>query len=134
MKKYIILSFFIAFLSCEDIIDQAIDNAIEANENENTLFVSIKNNTQFTFDDPKITVDDYTYVFQDVPPDSYSGGTVFAYTYSEAKVTTKINGELFVFIPLTLHESTLVTKGNYIFELDILDYDQQKLSIKRVKF
>ncbi len=128
MKKFLLLT-LITFYSCSDIFERIIDNAIPEPE---TLQISIKNTTQYTFENSQIVIDGYTYYFQDIPPNYFSGSHVFAYAYSDAFIRVKINGNLFIYSPLVNDESTKVTKGTYTFEVSILNYEQGKLAVHRI--
>lgn len=116
MKYLVFLISFIALCSCSRATDAIIDSAFPEPEK---LEIGIKNNTNTTFLRTEIVASNGNLVFQQIPPNSYSGFYEMSAMYSEVEITVQTETGYYSFSPTSYDEDTRVTKGRYYFEVSI---------------
>lgn len=131
MKKLIFFFLFSGLFSCEAILENAIEDSID---NKPKLMVRVKNDTPFLFKRTEIIANNGKVVFQPIDPSYYGSSDQFLSVYDEIEISIKTENKHYYYKPLFYKESTLVTKGSYIFEVSLSESNNSKIVIKRVKF
>lgn len=131
MNKYIFLLFCSLFLSCEDVLDQIIENSIKEDPE---LTVIVKNDTPYSFKRTEIiTKNGEKVVFQIIDSGSYGISDLFNFIYDEIEINIQTESKYFSYKPKYYKENFKVFDGRYTFKVSISDTDKSKLVIKRVK-
>jgi len=120
MKKIFILLIGFVFYDCSHITE----NVIENNFPDDALEVGVKNNTPYLFKRTEISNDGHTYVYQQIAPNQLSEFKSFNKVYSDVEIRIETDHMIFHKSPNVYNEESLVTTGDYYFEISLTSNGQ----------